>query len=69
METIGELPEMCNRIPSKYDMGLIVVDVLIDPFRPSDESSFISFENLEPRVHNVTFLVIVFSAKEHKNHS
>lgn len=59
---------MCNGIPSKYDMGLLAVDVLIDPSCPSGESSFISFENLKPRVHNVTFLVIVFSAKEHQNH-
>lgn len=57
---------MCNGITSKYYMGLTAVDVLIDPFRPSNESSFISFENLEPRVHNVTFLVIVLSAKNIK---
>lgn len=54
---------MCNGIASKYDVGLIAVYVLVDPFRPSGECAFISFENLEPRVHNITFLVIIFSAK------
>lgn len=55
---------MCFGIASKHNMGLVAVDVLVDPFGPCGESSFICFQNLEPRVHNVTFLVIVFSAKE-----
>lgn len=59
---------MCFGIASKYNMGLVAVDVLVDPFGPSGESSFISFENLEPRVHYVTLLVIVFSAKQHQSH-